>query len=115
MEMEQIGFSTLMFIFSALLLLYALILALTKDISMIPRAESVKIRDKKEYPGRFAKVIAATALAPLTSGLIARNGHMLWAMVMLAAGFVICIREGIKFMGQDKTEKTDETDDPSGS
>ena len=104
MDMDQKGFSVLMFVFAALILLYAMIIFLTKDIRMIPRAGSAEIRNKEEYAMRFAKVLAAAALAPLTGGLIALRGHMLWAGTMLIFGFAICMREGVKIMEQPDSE-----------
>ena len=110
------GYSFLMFSFAAVLLLYALLLAVSKDTGMIPRSGAARIKNKKEYAVRFAKVIAVTALAPLTSGLIALSGNVLWAMAMLILGFIICIREGVKYMQtsipeSEKQQKADKGDD----
>ena len=68
--MEQ-GFSILMFIFSGALLLYAVLLAITKDYDMLPRrgAVPVKPENRKEYTFQISKVIALTALAPAAGGL----------------------------------------------
>ena len=111
------GYSVLMFSFAAMLQLYALLLAVTKDTGMIPKSGAARIKNKKEYAVRFAKVIAVTALAPLTSGLIALSGNALWAMIMLAIGFIVCIWEGVKYMqtpepaSEKKKQKADKGDD----
>ena len=60
----------LMFIFSGAILLYALILAWTKDIGLIRRSYGAKIKDRKVYAVQFAKVLALTAIAPALSDLV---------------------------------------------
>ena len=96
--MEQ-AFSILMFIFSGALLLYAGLMAATKDYRLVPfRARvSVKPKDPKAYAFHLSKVIALTAAAPALSGLIG-----LWndaaAVIALIAGFALCLWLGTKIM-----------------
>ena len=65
------GSSILMFIFAGALLLYAGLMAVTKDYNLLPlRARvSVKPKDKKAYTFQLAKVIALVAAAPALGGL----------------------------------------------
>jgi hypothetical protein len=63
--------SILLFIFSGALLLYAALLALTKDVSLIPRGGAAKVKNARTYAKRFAGVIALVAVAPLHGGLAA--------------------------------------------
>lgn len=60
--MEQ-GFSILMFIFAGALLLYAGLMALTKDYKMLPyRArQSVKPKNSEKYMVQLAKIVALVA------------------------------------------------------
>ncbi len=93
------AFSILMFCFAGALLLYGILLIATKDPGLIPRSDSAEMKDKKAYATQLGKIICATALAPLTSGLIAWNGqHFGYAIIMLVVGFVVCIWEGTKMI-----------------
>lgn len=95
----EYGLSVLMFCFSGALLLYAGLLALTKDYRMLPyRArQSVRPKNPKAYAARLAKVIALTALAPALSGLAG-----LWSPIAAAAvligGLVLFLWLGTKLM-----------------
>ena len=66
------AFSILMFCFSGAILIYAGIMAATKDISMLRwRHRNVaKMKDPKAYAVMVAKILALTAAAPLIGGLI---------------------------------------------
>lgn len=86
-------FSILMFCFSGALLLYAALLALTKDYGLIPRGYAVKPKDSRAYAAAFARMIALVALAPLGGGIYALIDPALGA-VMLGLGFVVCIWAG---------------------
>lgn len=95
----MIPFSILMFIFSACLLLYALILAVSKDYKMIARywASDVKTkRDQKRYARMFAKIMALVALIPAAAGagaifhpLAAAGGALAMLLVCIFAGKAI--------------------------
>ena len=89
----------LMFIFSGAILLYALLLAWTKDIGLIRRSYAVKIKNRKKYAVQFAKVLALTAIAPALTGLVGFVSESVLCLgVIFIASFVVCIRAGIKLM-----------------
>lgn len=93
------NFSILMLMFSGAILLYAIILAWTKDVGLIRRNYAVKIKNKKLYAVQFAKVLAIISIAPLLTGLaglVIENGFALTAVLIVS--FVICVRIGIKLM-----------------
>ncbi len=56
------------FIFGGALLLYAVLLALTRNIRLIPRTTSAKIENKEAYVKRIASFVAMIALALLAAG-----------------------------------------------
>ena len=88
-----------MFIFSAAILLYAGLMAWTKDYKILPfRARvSVKPKNPKRYMTQFAKVTALVAAAPLLSGLVGL-WNLLAALIVLIVGFVAFIWIGTKIM-----------------
>ena len=91
-------FSILMFCFSGALLLYAILLAITRDFDLIPRGEAAKVKDKRDYAKRFAEVIALTAVPPAHCGLVALSSAG-WAVVVLVVEMVLAIWLGTKIMG----------------
>ena len=66
-------YTILMFVFSIALLLYAGLLALTKNYDLLPvRARiSVNPKNKKAYTFQFSKTIAVAAAVPALTGLVA--------------------------------------------
>ena len=92
-------YSIFMLIFAAAILVYAGILAATKDYRMLPLKVQVSIKKKnrKEYCYKLSKVIALTAAAPAACGIVS-----IWsgigAMIAFVAVLVICLRAGIKMM-----------------
>jgi hypothetical protein len=95
----EYGFSILMFIFAGAILLYAGILALTKDYNMLPYRSrvSVKPKDPKRYAAGLAKVLALVALAPALGGLAALWRPMAGVAVLIG-GAVLFIWIGTKMM-----------------
>ncbi len=83
--MEQ-GFPVFMFIFAGALLVYAALMAVTRDYKMLPyRARaSVKPKDPAEYMIRMAKIVALTALAVAFGAAVALWKPAAGAIVMLA-------------------------------
>ena len=76
-----------------------MILAWTKDIGLIRRSYSAKIKDRKVYAVQFAKVLALTAIAPALAGLVGFvTENVLYFGLILIISFVVCIRVGIKLM-----------------
>ena len=84
--MDQ-ALSILLFVFSAALLLYAGLLAMTRDYNLLPRrgTVSVKPKDPKAYTAQLAKAIALTAAAPALGGLVALWNQGAGMLVMFAA------------------------------
>lgn len=92
-------FGYLMFIFAGALWLYAIILYLTKDVGMIPRMHAVSVKDKRKYAEKFAKVIAAVALAPFSCGVLVLDGHIPRAVIILIVAFIIAMVVSIRDQG----------------
>lgn len=96
--MENV-YPILMGVFGVALLIYAGLMALTKDYKMLPLRSraSVKPKDEKRYATRLAKVIALVALSPLLSALIG-----LWntvaAVIALFASMIVFIWLGTRIM-----------------
>ena len=95
----EYGYSILMGIFAGAILLYAGLLALTKDYKMLPiRArQSVKPKDPKKYTAQLAKVIALVSLSPALSAL-AGLWSMTAALIVLPVSMVLLIWLGTSFM-----------------
>ena len=93
------AYSIIMAVFAGALLLYAGLMALTKDYKMLPyrSRQSVKPKDPKKYAFQLSKVIALVALSPAISALVA-----LWntiaAVVALFAFMILFIWLGTKIM-----------------
>lgn len=86
------GYSILMAVFAGAILLYAGLMALTKDYNILPvRArQSVKPKDPKKYMTQLSKVVALVSLSPALSALAA-----LWNMV---AGVAVIIGSMVLFI-----------------
>ena len=95
----EYGYSILMAAFAAALLLYAGLMALTKDYKLVPfRARvSVKPKNEKLYMTQLAKIVALMALSPALSALTG-----LWnitaAFLVLIAAAVLLLWLGSKLM-----------------
>lgn len=97
--MMEYGYSVLMAIFSAALLLYAGLMAIFRDYNMIPmRARvSVKPKNEKKYMAQLAKVIALVALSPALSAL-AGLWNPIAALIVLILSAILFIWLGTKLM-----------------
>ena len=95
----EYGYSILMGIFAGLILIYAGLMALTKDYKMLPlRARvSVQPKDEKRYMKQLAKVVALVALAPALSALTGL-WNMMVALIVLVVSAVVFIWLGTKIM-----------------
>lgn len=95
----EYGYSIIMAIFACALLIYAGLLALTKDYQMLPfRArQSVKPKDPKKYAVQLAKVIALVAASPALSAL-AGLWNLIFAVIVLIGSMVLFIFLGTKIM-----------------
>jgi len=78
-------FAIFMLIFAAALLLYAAILAITKDYSMLPyRARiSVKPKNPEAYTVMLAKAVALVALAIAVGGGVALWNALIGVVAMI--------------------------------
>ena len=86
------GFSILMFIFAAALLLYAAALAITKDYNMLPYRSRVSVKPKnpKRYAVQLAKVIALAAVAIAVGAAVALWKPTAGAVVMIVGVAAAC-------------------------
>ena len=93
------GYSILMAIFAGAILIYALLMALTKDYNMLPLRARVSVtpKDPKRYASKLAKVIALVALSPALSAL-AGLWNMTAAAVVLIVTMVLFIWLGTRIM-----------------
>ncbi len=82
------GFSILMFIFAGALLLYAALMAITKDYNMLPfRARvSVKPKNPEKYMVQLAKIVALVAIMIAVGAAIA-----LWKAAVGGLVMVVCV------------------------
>ncbi len=93
------GFSILMFIFSAAILLYAGLMALTKDHKMLPyRArQSVKPKNPEKYMVQLAKIVALVAVMIAVGAAVALwNGAV--GSVVMVVGVVAALWSGTKLI-----------------
>ena len=95
----EYGYSILMSVFSAAILLYAGLMALTKNYKILPvrATQSVKPKDEKRYMTQLSKVVALVALSPALSAL-AGLWNMTAALVVLLVSAVLFIWLGTKIM-----------------
>ena len=92
-------FSIVMAVFAAALLLYAGLMALTKDYKMIPyrSRQSVEPEDPKKYATQLSKVIVLVSAAPALSALVGLL-NVIVAVVVLIGGLVVFIWLGTKII-----------------
>ena len=86
------GFSILMLIFGAAILVYAAIMAITKNYNMLPyRAQvSVKPKDPKKYMTQLAEAVALAAVPILLGGAVGFWNAMAGLAVMIV-GMAVCL------------------------
>ena len=95
----EYAYSILMGIFSAAILIYAGLMALTKNYKILPLTsrQSVKPKDPEKYMTQLAKVVALVALSPALSALAG-----LWnapaAVAVLIGSMVLFLWLGTKIM-----------------
>ncbi|SCW31667.1 hypothetical protein SAMN02910456_00503 [Ruminococcaceae bacterium YRB3002] len=94
--MEFSIFSIVMFVVGGALMLYAGVLALTKDTDLIMRSYAAKMPDKKRYALQFAKTIAIIAIAPLLSGVAGFFENVVVNSIVGVVSFVVCFIIAIK-------------------
>lgn len=86
-------FCILMLVFSGAILLYAGLVALTKDYNLIPRGYAAAPKDKQAYAVAFAKVLALVALSPLSAAIYGFFSLTLGA-IMFPISLIVCICVG---------------------
>ncbi|MBQ6163030.1 MAG: hypothetical protein IJK23_01010 [Clostridia bacterium] len=97
------AYSILMFIFAGALLLYGLLMFITKDINLIPyhRRYSAKMSNKKLYVRQLGKIVMLTALSPAISaavGLLPLGERMWPAFVALIGSMILFLWIGTKMI-----------------
>lgn len=92
-------YSIFMLIFAAALLLYAILLEVTKDYNMLPRRAtiSVKPKDPKKYTVQLAKVVALVAAA-IAAGAVVSLWNGLVGVAVMIAGTIAMIWAGTKIV-----------------
>ena len=95
----EYGFSILMFIFAGAILLYAGLMALTKDYKMLPyRArQSVKPKNPEKYMVQLAKIAALVAVMIAAGAAVALWNGAVGAVVMVI-GVVAALWCGTKMI-----------------
>ena len=96
----EYGYSVLMGIFSAMILLYAGFAAIFKDYRILPlrvRVSVAKPKNEKKYMTQFAKMLALVALSPALSAL-AGLWNMAAALIVLIVSAVFFIWLGSRIM-----------------
>ena len=86
--------SIVMGVFAAATLLYAGLMALTKDYKILPYRvrQSVKPKNPEKYTVQLSKVIALVSSAPAL-GALAGLWNTLAAVIVLIVGIVVCINK----------------------
>ena len=93
------------------ILIYALILRLSKNSDMIPHSYASK-ENGPEYTKDVSKILIAVALAPLVSGVTALRfpDRIEWAFIVLITGFILCIPYGIQLVKDEKEDLKEQND-----
>ena len=92
-------YSIFILIFAAVILLYAVILAVTKDEKMLPLRVQVSLKRKrrKEYVFQLSKCIAITGLAPAAAA-IAGIWSAVGMLIAFGVSLVLCLWIDTKIM-----------------
>lgn len=81
-----------MMIFAVVILIYAALLAITKDYTMLPRRARVSVKPKnpKQYTVQLAKAVALIALAPICAAIVSVWNEV-FAGIVFVAVLVLCL------------------------
>lgn len=95
----EYGYSILMGVFAGAILIYAAVMAVTKDYKILPFRARVSVQPKNEklYMRQLAKAVALVALAPALSALTGL-WNMIVALIVLVVSAVVFIWLGTKIM-----------------
>ena len=85
------AFPILMLFFAGAIILYALLLAATKDVKLIPRHQMAKIPDPKAYALRFAGIMGLVSIGPLACGIAGLIYDNKRAVIALIVGLVFSL------------------------
>ncbi|MBQ9010530.1 MAG: hypothetical protein IJ088_14580 [Clostridia bacterium] len=93
------GFSILMFIFAGAILLYAAVMAITKNYNMLPYRSRVSVRPKnpERYMVQLSRIVALTGLAIAAGAAVALWNQMAGAIVMII-GVIASLWAGTKII-----------------
>ena len=93
------NFSILFFIFAAAILLYAALLAITKDYRMLPYRATVSVtpKDSKQYTFQLATVVALVGLA-IGAGAAVALWNMAAGAIVMIAGTIASLWLGTKIV-----------------
>ena len=99
--MEQ-NFSFFLFIFAGAVLLYAGILAVTKDYNMLPYRSRVSVKPKnpKKYAVQLAKAIALVAVA-IAAGAAVSLWNIAAGAVVMIVGVIAALWASTKIVKND--------------
>ena len=102
-------YSIFMFIFSGALLLYAGLMALTKDYLLLPyrvkrAVKPMSKKDRKNHMVRLSKIIALVSVAPALSGAVG-FWNVYVALFVLIAATVAAIWLGTKIIPLNPEKK----------
>ena len=91
------NFSIMFLIFAGAILLYAALLAITKDYNLLPyRAQvSVKPKNPKKYTLQLARVVALVGVA-IGAGAVLSLWHAVLGIVIMIGGTIASIWYGTK-------------------
>ena len=83
------NFAILMFIFAAALLLYAALLAITKNYNMLPYRSRISVQPKnsKKYTYQLAKVVALVAVGVAIGAAVSLWNFWL-GLILIIAGVI---------------------------
>ena len=88
--MERV-FSYMTLAFGGMLLLYALLLRLTKDVKLIRRYQAAEIKNPKAYAKSVSHILMFLALAFLTGGWVGLYAGPIVGAVTLAVSLALAI------------------------
>ena len=97
--MMEYGPAIMMLVFAGALLLYAALLAITKDYDLLPRRATSPVRPKnsRKYTFQLSKVLALTALCPALTALACLFSGLAAVLVFILS-LILCLWKGTKIM-----------------
>ena len=94
----EYAFAYLTFAFGGMLLLYAVILAMTRDVRMIPRSYAAQMDNPREYARKFAGFLALIALACIGAGCLSLAAGPAVGGIVLVPALVLAFWAGLRMM-----------------